>query len=645
MFNWTKSKVWLTVNLVLVGLIVSLLGVQIVDKSDIYSDAGDAMSAVRIGVGDEKVITLGHIAYAAGSVDYTFDGTDDNVQFQAAMNALPATGGRLVVVSAVQINFSANVTRAIPNVTIIGSGTGTYFTRDGVNPTFTAGGNNWVFQDMRTDAGSLNMGATTGWMWTNVTVNATYYAYRSPYGQSAFNDTTVASLTDSGLTATRIPYAGVGGLLQDDADLTFDGTYINSAVGRIATYVVAASDAPAHVKVQADYLCDGTDDQTEINAALALGNVHLSEGNFYINKVGATAYGILLGVNGTKLTGEGAKTIATLGNNQNANVVYVDNNVTDCIVADFKIIGNRDNNADPGDHNVCCIRVRPGAIRTVVQRMQLWDGEVNGVLCEANYCKLVDNTVIDAGSAGLEFSGYFGEMIGNHILSITDRPCAHGIELISNVGCIVQGNYVERVVVGAGNGIAQGLFIWGGSNYHNITGNTFIRMGLNSIYMPAASGANDFNIIHNNMFYSCAVGEILSGDLCSLQGNIFYASPLTIGAGVSGTTVTDNIFYGASTFTNSGTASRIYQNLNKRTEYVGNATVANGTTTKVVTHNVNQGTPTQVFLTPTNDLGNATKFWVSNITSTQFTVNVDVDPGAGTATFAWRAICVTGEGY
>jgi len=35
------------------------------------------------------------------------------------------------------------------------------------------------------------------------------------------------SLTDSGLTATRVPYAGTGGLLQDDADMTFNGSTIS----------------------------------------------------------------------------------------------------------------------------------------------------------------------------------------------------------------------------------------------------------------------------------------------------------------------------------------------------------------------------------------------------------------------------------
>jgi hypothetical protein len=71
----------------------------------------------------------------------------------------------------------------------------------------------------------------------------------------------------------------------------------------------------------------------------------------------------------------------------------------------------------------------------------------------------------------------------------------------------------------------------------------------------------------------------------------------------------------------------------------GNATVANGSTSIAVTHGLEE-TPglSDIQVTPTNNLGNATKFWVSNPTSTQFTINVDADPGATTATFAWQAL-------
>lgn len=82
----------------------------------------------------------------------------------------------------------------------------------------------------------------------------------------------------------------------------------------------------------------------------------------------------------------------------------------------------------------------------------------------------------------------------------------------------------------------------------------------------------------------------------------------------------------------------IRNNIGWVTESDGTVTVANGTTSIVVNHGLS-GTPTagNLSVTPTNNLGNATKFWISTITATQFTINVDVDPGATTATFAWMA--------
>jgi hypothetical protein len=75
-----------------------------------------------------------------------------------------------------------------------------------------------------------------------------------------------------------------------------------------------------------------------------------------------------------------------------------------------------------------------------------------------------------------------------------------------------------------------------------------------------------------------------------------------------------------------------------RVEGNGTATVASGNTTVVVTHGLGVTPDLQdISVTPTNNLGNATKFWLSTPTSTQFTINVDVDPGATTATFVWTA--------
>ena len=48
----------------------------------------------------EFTITVGTIAEASGTVDYVCDGTDDNIQLQGALDALPANGGSIKILPA-----------------------------------------------------------------------------------------------------------------------------------------------------------------------------------------------------------------------------------------------------------------------------------------------------------------------------------------------------------------------------------------------------------------------------------------------------------------------------------------------------------------------------------------------------------------
>ena len=66
-------------------------------------------------------------------------------------------------------------------------------------------------------------------------------------------------------------------------------------------------------------------------------------------------------------------------------------------------------------------------------------------------------------------------------------------------------------------------------------------------------------------------------------------------------------------------------------------TLANGDTTKVVTHGLGF-TPVAADITvnPIEDLGSASFYWVDTLGATEFTINVNTDPGAD-VDFAWRA--------
>jgi hypothetical protein len=116
---------------------------------------------------------------------------------------------------------------------------------------------------------------------------------------------------------------------------------------------------------------------------------------------------------------------------------------------------------------------------------------------------------------------------------------------------------------------------------------------------------------------------------------------LLLGASSSANTINGDL-------TNSAVSSRVNGDLTATgtkisgtlrgygTENTGANNIANGATSRTITHNL-PFTPTaaEITVTPTNNLGDATQLWVSGITSTEFVVNSDADPGASTATFAW----------
>ena len=245
----------------------------------------------------KPLITIGSVN-ALTSYDYTFTGdiVHDTAQMQAAVDALPAIGGRVEVFASGNITFNTAITRATSNVTIEGCGASTYFSLNGVNPVFIDGGNNWRYINMGVDAGGINHGAFSGWLCIDWTWGTTLY---SLYTQSAIvyaKDGTITNLTSSVLIA---PISGG------------------------ASIVVAASDAPTIEKNQANplYVCDGDNDQVQINAALtasAGGIVHLTLGHY---SVVATANASILVTSNSTLEGEGFGTIITLANGSVGSVI------------------------------------------------------------------------------------------------------------------------------------------------------------------------------------------------------------------------------------------------------------------------------------------------------------------------------------
>ncbi len=113
----------------------------------------------------------------------------------------------------------------------------------------------------------------------------------SGYSSADFNEDGIADFLDFCVFASE--------WLKDPNTLADNTT--RRKTGGTATFVVASSDATPNTKVKADYVCDGTADQVQIQAALdALpatgGKVYLAEGNFVLSdQISITSKTALIG--------------------------------------------------------------------------------------------------------------------------------------------------------------------------------------------------------------------------------------------------------------------------------------------------------------------------------------------------------------
>lgn len=206
----------------------------------------------------------------------------------------------------------------------------------------------------------FTVGTDGSTMFRAQTNSATGFQVQNSANTAIFNvDTTIGKVTtadlavgaDKSLTltgGTTRPSSPVEGMMFYDTTAKQLLVYANGkwqADRSTAMRIVAASNSPQAVKDGADYIADGTGDQTEINAALtaaAGGKVYLAEGTYTINASISMP-------NNTALVGSGKGTIITLPNSVGSDVYMIVN--TDTVtgtgltIRDLRIDGNGTNQA------------------------------------------------------------------------------------------------------------------------------------------------------------------------------------------------------------------------------------------------------------------------------------------------------------
>jgi parallel beta-helix repeat protein len=442
--------------------------------------------------------TIGTV-YAAGNPDFTVNGTNDQVAFINALNAMPATGGKIVALATTYRFSGATVTRAINNVTIEGVGQGTFFQNNGSTPIFTAGGTGWTFRDFATDAGNVSA---------------------SSYASTLTKDNVQEGTTHTGLYTDNVTAT-------NSVFTTANVTTLNAPTGRGATYVIAASDATATEKAQADYVCDGIADNVQIQAAIdalpaiptangKVGSIHLSVGRFNI------AATITLSGSGVMLFGEGDAS----ANQRGATTLYMTNganlspmvNITgdNCRIIDVLIDGNKSNNSTAGSSVV----VFTGSLNNIMNRVGILFSNGPGLEIFGDGGMYSDMFIESGSKQAYLIKGYGNKFVNCFSGSNTDASAGFGFNVYQS------GAYRNSFVNCASKGDTIGFRVY------QAFGNTFVgnqvRMSLKEGFKIGAS--------YNNVFSDNIVSDASQTTTNTSSG--FYVESIT------GVPSTYNIFSG-----------------------------------------------------------------------------------------------------
>jgi hypothetical protein len=311
-------------------------------------------------------------------------------------------------------------------------------------------------------------------------------------------------------------------------------------------------------------------------------------------------------------------------------------------------------------------------------------GVIDGVKFRGEHGVFSNVSIHRASANGIRIEGYSG-WIAEHN-KITDcflEECATGLRLAAEsdettvMGCTFAGN-TDGAVVQTTDHRFIGCSFKGSTRYHllfdnsgsrsEVVGCRFANSGNHGVVLDSTTvGFSDILFV-GNTFKNAGTAltntydEIHltgpSGNAISrivIVGNSFLhhssdsaaqpryginmSSTASQHVNISGNTFGPASHWGTAPINNSSSSTnpaRISGNIGHVTENRGAATVASGATTTVVTHGLSY-TPSlqEVSVIRTNLGGASTKFWVSTVTATTFTINVDIDPGVATATFGW----------
>lgn len=241
--------------------------------------------------------------------------------------------------------------------------------------------------------------------------------------------------------------------------------------------------------------------------------------------------------------------------------------------------------------------------------------------CEVNYCA---DTAID-------MYGCHGSLI----LACKTQYNANGIvsddsTILTINTCDIESNTANGVIIRAWSGYTP---------YADNILNCYFENNLKDIAARATSINIDKNYFKNGVVIPSDYAITVEGDDCNIMNNTFrdHTTAVWVVTPSANCIIRYNRFYDCTACFSLDTPanSRINYNKGYVTEAYGTANITSGNTYVEVTHGLSYTPALNDFSLSCNTIGNATKYWLANISSTVFRIYVNADP-ALTATFGYN---------
>ena len=291
---------------------------------------------------------------------------------------------------------------------------------------------------------------------------------------------------------------------------------------RTAAFVIAAADSGIG-KDEADYVCDGTADQAEINNAIAAlpesGSIQLSKGHF--NLTGP----VLVNKAGVTISGSGTGTVIVrkyTGNTSGGTCGLISVGADHCTVRDLSIEGNSSSYSDTY-HSNAGICVAQNIRGTTITNILAQKCDKGIYLIHTFHAMVVHNTCT-ANRYGIKtYTGWSSSTPSGKENFICNNICndntTSGIYMGSNSYCVISGNVCN-------NNTTHGIYCSGGSN-NNFSNNICCTNGSAGIQLYGNNGAVSTVVVAGNLCYTSSdTGHAMYFEIaqyCMVYGNRCYS--------------------------------------------------------------------------------------------------------------------------